>query len=111
MKIADVKAYPVWAGRRNVLIVKVESDDGYHGWGESGVVVEQGDQPGIEGIHTLPYRRDLSIDLGSVRRRGRFVFIGTGGGVPRRQRQRCQPAAARRRQAGGKLAASWRRAS
>ncbi len=38
MKIADVKAYPVWAGRRNVLIVKVESDDGYHGWGESGVV-------------------------------------------------------------------------
>ena len=38
MKIADVKAFPVRAGLRNLLIVKVESDDGHHGWGESGVV-------------------------------------------------------------------------
>ena len=38
MKIADVKAFPVRAGLRNLLIVKVESDDGHYGWGESGVV-------------------------------------------------------------------------
>ena len=38
MKITDVKTFPVRAGIRNLLIVKVESDDGHHGWGESGVV-------------------------------------------------------------------------
>ena len=38
MKITDVKAFPVWAGTRNALVVKVETDDGLIGWGESGVV-------------------------------------------------------------------------
>ena len=38
MKISEVMSFPVWTGRRNGLVVKVESDDGYHGWGESGVV-------------------------------------------------------------------------
>ena len=37
MKITDVKAYPVWAGHRNLCLVKVETDAGIHGWGESGV--------------------------------------------------------------------------
>ena len=37
MKVRDIKCFPVWAGHRNQLIVKVESDDGLHGWGESGV--------------------------------------------------------------------------
>ncbi len=37
MKIKAVKVYPVWAGNRNQLVVKVETDDGLHGWGESGV--------------------------------------------------------------------------
>ena len=37
MKISAVKAYPVWSSHRNQLIVKVETDDGHYGWGESGV--------------------------------------------------------------------------
>ena len=35
MKISDIKAYPTWVGHRNQLIVKVETDEGIHGWGES----------------------------------------------------------------------------
>lgn len=37
MKITDVKAYPVWVGYRNLCLVKVETDEGLYGWGESGV--------------------------------------------------------------------------
>ncbi len=37
MKITDIKTYIAWEGIRNLLMVKVESDDGYHGWGESGL--------------------------------------------------------------------------
>jgi len=37
MRISDIKAYPVWVGSRNQLVVKVETDDGVYGWGESGV--------------------------------------------------------------------------
>ena len=37
MKITDIKAYPVWVGRRNLCLVKVETDEGIYGWGESGV--------------------------------------------------------------------------
>ena len=37
MKITDIIAYPVWVGQRNQLIVKVETDEGVYGWGESGV--------------------------------------------------------------------------
>ena len=37
MKISDIKAYPTWVGHRNQLIVKVETDEGIHGWGESGL--------------------------------------------------------------------------
>ncbi len=37
MKITDIKTYPVWVGRRNQLIVKVETDEGIVGWGESGL--------------------------------------------------------------------------
>lgn len=36
-KISAIKAFPIWVGHRNNLIVKVETDDGLHGWGESGV--------------------------------------------------------------------------
>ncbi len=38
MKITEVKAMPVWGGWRNLCIVKVETDAGHHGWGESGLV-------------------------------------------------------------------------
>ncbi len=37
MKITAIKAYPVWIGHRNQLIVKVETDEGVFGWGESGL--------------------------------------------------------------------------
>ena len=37
MKITAVKPLPVWVGHRNQLIVKVETDQGIFGWGESGL--------------------------------------------------------------------------
>ena len=37
MKITAVRPFPVWVGDRNQLIVKVETDEGIHGWGESGL--------------------------------------------------------------------------
>ncbi|MEX1020299.1 MAG: mandelate racemase/muconate lactonizing enzyme family protein [Litorilinea sp.] len=37
MKITDVKPYPVWVGRRNQCLVKIETDEGIYGWGESGM--------------------------------------------------------------------------
>jgi galactonate dehydratase len=37
VKISDVKAYPIWVGLRNQCIVKVETDDGFYGWGEAGL--------------------------------------------------------------------------
>lgn len=37
MKITNVKAYGFWAGFRNVCLVKVETDEGIYGWGESGL--------------------------------------------------------------------------
>jgi galactonate dehydratase len=36
-KISAIKCFPVWVGTRNQLIVKVETDDGVFGWGESGL--------------------------------------------------------------------------
>ena len=37
VKITEIKVYPTWVGGRNQLIVKVETDEGIHGWGEAGV--------------------------------------------------------------------------
>lgn len=37
MKISAIHAYPIWVGNRNQLIVKVETDEGLYGWGESGM--------------------------------------------------------------------------
>jgi len=37
VKITAIKPYPVWIGTRNQLIVKVETDAGVFGWGESGL--------------------------------------------------------------------------
>jgi galactonate dehydratase len=37
MKIVDIKAIPTWVGSRNQLVVKLETDAGLVGWGESGV--------------------------------------------------------------------------
>jgi galactonate dehydratase len=37
MKITDIKPYPVWVGSRNQCLVKIETDEGIYGWGESGL--------------------------------------------------------------------------
>ncbi len=37
MKITAIKTYPAWVGFRNQLLVKVETDEGIFGWGESGL--------------------------------------------------------------------------
>jgi galactonate dehydratase len=37
MRITAIKAYPAWVGIRNQLLVKVETDEGVYGWGESGL--------------------------------------------------------------------------
>ena len=37
MKITGVKSYPVRAGARNLFVLKIETDEGFYGWGEAGV--------------------------------------------------------------------------
>ena len=37
MKITDIKCFPVWATHRNQLVLKIETDEEYYGWGEAGV--------------------------------------------------------------------------
>src|SRR3712207_9596588 len=37
MKITAIKSYAVKVGIRNQLLVKVETDEGIYGWGESGL--------------------------------------------------------------------------
>lgn len=37
VKITNIKAYGFWAGFRNICLVKVETDSGFYGWGESGL--------------------------------------------------------------------------
>ena len=37
MKIVDIKSFPTWVGHRNQFILKIETDEGIHGWGESGL--------------------------------------------------------------------------
>jgi galactonate dehydratase len=37
VKITNIIAYPVWVATRNQMLVKVETDEGISGWGESGL--------------------------------------------------------------------------
>jgi len=37
MKITDIKSYAIWVGHRNQMVVKVETDEGIYGLGESGL--------------------------------------------------------------------------
>jgi galactonate dehydratase len=37
VNISDIRCYAFWLGFRNVCLVKVETDEGFHGWGESGL--------------------------------------------------------------------------
>ncbi|MBI50153.1 MAG: galactonate dehydratase [Chloroflexi bacterium] len=36
-KISEIKSFIVWEGHRNLFVLKVESEDGSYGWGESGL--------------------------------------------------------------------------
>ena len=62
MKITDIKVYPTWVGSRNQLIVKVETDEGIHGWGESGL---SGRELAVEGA--LRHYRELLIGQDPMR--------------------------------------------
>lgn len=42
MRITDIKCFPVLIGDRNQLIVKVETDSAFFGWGEAGLVSRLG---------------------------------------------------------------------
>jgi galactonate dehydratase len=37
VRITDIRTYPVWVGSRNQMVIKVETDEGIYGWGESGL--------------------------------------------------------------------------
>lgn len=37
MQISDISVFPVWAGYRNICLVRVATDEGIVGWGESGL--------------------------------------------------------------------------
>jgi galactonate dehydratase len=37
LKITAIKSYPVWVGIRNQFLLKIETDQGISGWGESGL--------------------------------------------------------------------------
>ncbi|MBX3541097.1 MAG: mandelate racemase/muconate lactonizing enzyme family protein, partial [Chelatococcus sp.] len=41
MKIKAIRSFPVRIGDRNQLLVKVETDAGIHGWGESGLATRE----------------------------------------------------------------------
>ncbi|NBQ31646.1 MAG: mandelate racemase/muconate lactonizing enzyme family protein [Proteobacteria bacterium] len=38
MKVRDLKLHPTRVGRRHQLIIKIETDEGVSGWGESGLI-------------------------------------------------------------------------
>ena len=66
MKIRDLKLYPTMVGRRHQLIVKIETDEGIHGWGESGL---SGRELAVMGA--LRHYRELIIgrnpfDIGAI---------------------------------------------
>ena len=41
MKISDIKTFPVVVGTRNQMLVKIETEEGIYGWGESGLVARE----------------------------------------------------------------------
>jgi galactonate dehydratase len=57
MKITDIKSFPTWVGHRNQFILKIETDEGIHGWGESGL---SGRELAVE--DTVKHFREFLID-------------------------------------------------
>ena len=41
MKISEIKTFPVVVGTRNQMLVKIETEEGIYGWGESGLVARE----------------------------------------------------------------------
>ena len=56
MHITDIKAFPVWIGTRNQMLVKVETNEGIYGWGESGLSTRE---LGVKGI--IDHYKDYKI--------------------------------------------------
>jgi len=57
MRITDIKPLPVWVGNRNLLVVKVETDEGIYGLGEAGL---SGREQAV--IGALKHFREFLID-------------------------------------------------
>ena len=63
MKITDIRTYAIRVGKRNQLLVKVETDKGLYGWGESGVT---GRELAVEGA--VRHFREFLIGRDPMRR-------------------------------------------
>ena len=60
MKITAIKPYPVWVGIRNQMLVKVETDQGVFGWGESGL---SGREQAVAGV--IEHYREVAKRIGA----------------------------------------------
>lgn len=65
MEITAIKSFPVWVGNRNQMLVKVETDEGFYGWGEAGF---SGRELGVAGI--IDHYREFLIGRDPMRRGG-----------------------------------------
>jgi galactonate dehydratase len=63
MKITDIKPFAVWVGHRNQMLVKIETDEGIYGWGESGF---SGRELGVKGI--MEHYREFLIGRDPMKR-------------------------------------------
>ena len=63
MKITDLKPFAVWVGHRNQMLVKIETDEGIYGWGESGF---SGRELGVKGI--MEHYREFLIGRDPMKR-------------------------------------------
>jgi galactonate dehydratase len=63
MKITEIKPFSVWCGKRNLLLVKVETDAGIYGWGESGL---SGRELAVKGM--VEHYREFLIGKDPMRR-------------------------------------------
>ena len=70
MRITDVKVYTPAVGERNQCLVKVETDTGLYGWGESGLSYREDAVAGAIG-----HFRDLLIGQDPMRPRESLKFL------------------------------------
>ncbi len=67
MKITAIKPYPIWVGHRNQLIVKIETDEGVYGWGESGLSGREKAVVGaLEHYARIPRRQATRSRIGAL---------------------------------------------